>query len=449
MPVARERLLLWGITALFCARILLALVIIPPWQNPDEPQNLAFVRLLQHDAGAHPIDDLILRYRGGARDDPQSEPLILASMAKYGWWTHYGRTTPNPPPLSFRAADEVVNADFGLPGGPAAYFLACGRLLNSLGIREPAAQVVALRIVSGVFGILTLLCGWAGSRLLFGPEAGIGTALLLSLHPQFLLVSVTANADAVVNFWGGVAWWQTARLFARPGPALSLAGMVGAAVLAAATKRLGMPLLLAVSGSAALWLWALRRTTVLRVALAGIAIPAAAAVAAALVFPTEVARIRSSASFIDERWHLDLSLDWIWRFSKVLFESTWLTAGWMRYPIGFGWVLAWAGVVAVAVAGLIRSWSTLSMSVRRGVMIAALFVAAQVAAVYAVHFPIGSGPGGRYLFPAVGPLLALVWIGWEALARRPDIRWTMALVLFAFAFDVAGWATVFIPVYVR
>ena len=76
----------------------------------------------------------------------------------------------------------------------------------------------------------------------------------------------------LVNFWGGVAWWQTARLFARPRPALSLAGMVGAAVLAAATKRLGMPLLLAVSGSAGLWLSALRRTTVLRVALAGIAI---------------------------------------------------------------------------------------------------------------------------------------------------------------------------------
>jgi hypothetical protein len=449
MPVARERLLLCGITALFCARTLLALLTIPPWQNPDEAQNLAFVRLLQHDAGAHPIDDLVLRHRGGLRDDPDSEPLILASMAKYGWWTHYGLATPNPPPRSFRAVDQVVGADFGLPGGPAMYFVACGRMLNAVGIRQPAAQVMMLRVVSGVFGVLTLLCGWAGSRLFFGSIAGMGTALLLSLHPQFLLVSNTANADAVVNFWGGVAWWQTARLFARPRAGLSLAAMFGAAAFAAATKRLGMPLLVAVCGSAVAWIWGARSRISPRLALTGIAVPAAAVVAAAVAFPTELARIRSSASFVDERWHLDLSLDWIWRFSKVLFESTWLTAGWMRYPIGPGWVIAWLVVVTASAIGLVRAWPTLEIPIRRGIVVATLFVGAQIAAVYAVHFPIGSGPGGRYLFPAVGPLLALVWVGWESLAPRGDDRWAMALVLFAFVFDVAGWATVFIPVYVR
>jgi hypothetical protein len=121
----------------------------------------------------------------------------------------------------------------------------------------------------------------------------------------------------------------------------------------------------------------------------------------------------------------------------------------MRYPVGAGWVLAWGAVVVVATIGLIRAWPTMTPRFRQGIVVAALFVAAQVAAVYAVHFPIGSGPGGRYLFPAVAPLLALVWLGWGMLAPRPDVRWTMALVLFAFVFDAAGWATVFIPVYVR
>src|SRR5687767_2605909 len=86
------------IAILFLPRVLLALLVIPPWQQPDEPQNVAFVRLLQHNAGGRTVDDLTLRFRGGIRDDPLSERLIVASMVEHGWWRHFGRSTPSPPP---------------------------------------------------------------------------------------------------------------------------------------------------------------------------------------------------------------------------------------------------------------------------------------------------------------------------------------------------------------
>jgi hypothetical protein len=201
-------------TTLFVVRVGLALVLIPPWQQPDEPQNLALVRLLMHERGGRPLDDLVLRYRGGIRDDPATEPLIVGSMVEHRWWQHFGRPVPDPPPVSFAAAGEVVDADFGLPGGGMAYFLGSATLLHFLSIDDLLAQLLTLRVVSAVCGVLTLLAAWSGSRRLLGTTIAGGVVALIALHPQFLLVSTAANPDSLVNLCGALAWYFSARCLA-------------------------------------------------------------------------------------------------------------------------------------------------------------------------------------------------------------------------------------------
>jgi 4-amino-4-deoxy-L-arabinose transferase-like glycosyltransferase len=272
----------------------------------------------------------------------------------------------------------------------------------------------------------------------------------MALHPQFLLVSIAANPDALVNFCGAFAWWQTARLIAKPHAAVSVVLMFVAAAAAIAVKRLGFPLLLGVACASAFWLWQRRSPRTLLVALGAAVLSLLAIGVAAATFPTEVGRILATAAFVDERWKLDLSWEWISGFSRSLYESTWLVAGWMRYPVDGLWIFAWTLVLAVAVAGLIAAWKTFGAAERIGLLAAAALVLVHLLAIYLVHFPLHSGAQGRYLFPALGPMLALVWVGWRACATRPGaVRWPMLLVLFAFAFDVAAWASVLVPVYAR
>jgi hypothetical protein len=51
---SRDSLLLLLAAAIFAIRATLALVIVPPWQHPDEPQNVALIRLLKEAGSARP-----------------------------------------------------------------------------------------------------------------------------------------------------------------------------------------------------------------------------------------------------------------------------------------------------------------------------------------------------------------------------------------------------------
>src|SRR5688572_1653910 len=95
--------------ACFAAQLLVAVALIPPWQNPDEPQHLLTTRLVQTRGPEFVLESEL----GG----PQ-EPPIVESMARYGWWRHYQWPTPDPLPSTFADGPATVVAQyFGPPGG--------------------------------------------------------------------------------------------------------------------------------------------------------------------------------------------------------------------------------------------------------------------------------------------------------------------------------------------
>ena len=70
-----------------------------------------------------------------------------------------------------------------------------------------------------------------------------GALAIGALHPQFLLASISVNADVLVNFWGAFVWWQAARVMTGHRRAVSIILMLVGAVAAIFTKRIGMILL--------------------------------------------------------------------------------------------------------------------------------------------------------------------------------------------------------------
>src|SRR5216117_3816911 len=80
--------LLW---LLFAARLLTAAILVPPWQNPDEPVHFAVVRALTYKPW----------FEIANRRNIDVEAEILRSMAEHDWWSAYGEPVPNPLPSTF------------------------------------------------------------------------------------------------------------------------------------------------------------------------------------------------------------------------------------------------------------------------------------------------------------------------------------------------------------
>jgi hypothetical protein len=234
-PVLREWWLIFAACALLASRLVVALIIIPPWQQPDEPTHVALVEAQKNRTVS--ID---------AADDPAREQQILRSMARYRWWEHraVGFEPPEQLPERFiRAGRGVAVANVANITKPAMYFRVVSWLLAWLPARSVVADMYVLRAFSALLGLLTFWIAWLGARECLGPLGGAIVAVLLSLHPQFAVVSTGATPDALVNLLGACLWWQGAIVLGGQRSLWPLALVWLSAVAAAASDRMGVPLL--------------------------------------------------------------------------------------------------------------------------------------------------------------------------------------------------------------
>jgi hypothetical protein len=135
-----------------------------------------------------------------------------------------------------------------------------------------------------------------------------------------------------------------------------------------------------------------------------------------------------------------------------LFQSFWLTAGWMRFPAPAPWYLILLALCLTATIGCWRRFFShrRPQVERRIAATALLFVAIQFLGVFGVYLAVGAGMQGRYLMPAVAPLFGLFAWGLVESARwvpvRPEVSATMiAAVLIGL--DISAWSLVLVPAY--
>lgn len=420
-------------SCLFATQLLLALVLIPPWQNPDEPQHVMFASALaKHGTAMLP----------NAFDD-EVERDIIQSMARHRWWYLYGRPTPSPLPPTFKGVQSVEMASIQ---GPASYYIAAASLLTVLRIDDVTSRMYVLRVVSAVLGMATLWCIWGGTRLLFGTTAAAVVAGLIATHPQFSIVSTTASPDAVVNLAGALIWWQLGRLWAGGSLVGFVVAVIAAAASAASVARLGLPL--AVIG-ALVCVWAVahrlprrsmswRGRTVAPLAIVAVAVGAVAwwfSDYATRILVYGVAPLRQALANAPR---LPDPEGWL----QALHASFWLTAGWMRFPAPATVTTVISGVAVFAGIGVILGWIR-DRGVREQISVAVLCVGVQYAAVVATFYFNSIGAQGRYLFPVMGAVLSLGWVGVNRLIpRRAELAACTVLIAGAAVLNLVSWRSV-------
>lgn len=441
IPSPSDRFALATIVALFLCRAVAAALLVPPWQGPDEPSHFAWIKLLAAGEAGVPA----------ARQ--QVERDLLASMAANRWWEHYQDVTPSPVPESFAEVPEHLNV--GNLGRPSYYWFGAF-VLRAMQPTSLDGQYWLLRIVSVAAAVLTLLCGWAGLRQLFDRTTSVGTLALAALHPQFLLTSISVNPDVLINLCGAAVWWRAACLYAGAHSRIvSIVVILGAATIAAMAKRNGMPLL--VIAAVVLGWWFLRgvrhrRTLMTPAVWAGGAAAAGVALVVAWSWLADAARQLWMFGFagllVTQSW-TDLTPRALALMIATGIDTSWLVAGWLRFPAPEPWL--WSARV-LTLAGFAGSLHLLwrSPGTRESLAPPWVFVGIAAGALLAAAFAGGSIPQGRYFFVSFIPAMALIWIGVQhCLPRTLQPSGAVLLVGAGALLDIIGFATVLIPAYLN
>jgi len=428
---ARPPLFLGALAALAVLHGLLWAAVMPPWQNPDEPKHLEYVRLLaaRGDALAFATED--------EAADPALQRAILASMDRHRFWW-FGRAPgyqPGPLPERFRDVWPLGTHTAYYRASPAYYWLAAR--LQPAGLE---AGLYAARLLSVLLGAAAVVATGAAARALFpdDPLARYGAPALVALHPMVAAVNATASPDALVGLLAALAWLLACRALAHgatPARLVLLATVLSAAVL---VKRTALALLPAVA-LAVFWpvLAAGRRR--LPALLAGTAALAACAGLAWLAWagmdeparwtvqrylfnePDQPARILGVLRNPEAWPHM---ADYLRR----IHDGYWGVFGWeaVRYPRAAYGVLLAAGIAASA-GVLARAARGDLDQAQRGAVVAAgaavLAMALAAVAFFASYLatPFAQPPQGRYLVIAA-PMAAL-WLAvglgaWVPSGRR-------------------------------
>jgi hypothetical protein len=433
--------------ALLACRILVALALVPPWQQPDENTHIARVELQRNRIAL--LD---------GSPDPAREGEILQSMAYYDWWEHRGRgwKTPSILPKDFTSVRLGVAVPAQNGADLPIYYLIVGRLLNWLPRLSIVEDLYVLRAIAAVFGMLTLWIAWLGARECLGALGGTTVAVLLALHPQFAIVSTAASPDSIVNFLGACVWWQATLAMKRGSVLLPLSAMWSAAIAAAAADRMGVPLLL-MAFVVSVVVVTLRRPfwgQKVFFTLPATAVCAVVALGAAMWTLDTFGEIYALRANFSRGWApVPGAMTWnlFTNFTSSVHQSWWFSLGWGSYPPPAWWAAITVVLTALAAIGTGRRLfkdRQIDARTRTLIALAVIGVAVQVSAVYWTYFRLGNGGQGKSLFPVLVPCLVLLWTGieaWVPASRR--VHAAAALVLLLALLDAAAWGLVAIPAY--
>lgn len=419
-----------AILVLFALRLGLALLSVPPWQHPDEPQHVMAVwARTAPDVSADAVATM--------------ERKVIASMTRHRWWDRVGAPQPASPALRFADDPELVRRHVMLPRSDGLYYGAAATFVHQL---DPEQILWSARAFSVASAMGTLVLAFAFGRALMGAWAGVGVAAILALHPQYALVATAASGDAFVGLLSAGVLWSAAEGLRSARAPMWLALAVAFAVAAMLSRRLGFTVALVAA-------WAILVTLTSRGSREALRLGAGAALALALAgagllwsggdtLRHTIGELRTITQVRPAQFDL-------WAGLAGLQQSSWLTAGWLTSAPGPSWRVVFAGLTACALLAPAMAWiQSRPMLARGAALLAGGAVALQVGALLTRQFLVGEMSQGRYLSPVAVALAALLWAGVAgAVPRRWQPAAAAGLVGLMAAIDAAAWAQVVVPAF--
>jgi hypothetical protein len=450
---------LWVLLAVALVRGAFSVVVVPPWQHPDEPMHFEHVSIIAQ-TGQLPSGDYV------------SLPLrraIADSMLEYGFWRHIKQ-----PALDDAALSAVGYTPIGVYtyAQPRLYYLVAAVWLRPWLDLPLEQQLDVVRMLSVALNLVVIGCAFFTSRILFPGRMDLALGVLgfVMFLPTQTDVMASVNNDVMANAFGALFFLAMAHIFKRgwtwPGAILGLFSVAGAVL----TKTTGLVLVGASVVALVVYPWTGKRGAIRTI---GVAIMALCAVSVPVVLSPALLGNRLVGDLIsrlDQYLRADLVGTWRAMISpealplspltaEVVLKSFWAVYGW-RYPwLPNDWY--WFPITAMLLAAIglawlsarwvrQRGWTTGGarqvgyLALALGTVVLAWFLAivrsqaVQGTALYLSH--------GRYVLVALAPFALLFSLGVQQWIPPALRRWGLALYWISLiAFDAAGFWGVFYP----
>jgi len=450
--------------ALGLVRGLLYSVLLPPWQQPDEPLHYEYARLIYEKRRLVKWGDSI----------PEVEREILTSMGRFDFW-RTGRYQQR----GGTFAEVWGVSPHQLHQPPLAYVMYSG--LVRLAPEDTAMQLLLMRVLSVLLSTLTVI-----AAIIAGASFSDVNPVLAWSIPAFVVLLPTRSAlggavnndllaEAAVSLT--LALWLLAL---RSGLSTPLAGgLVAFTIVALLAKRTGLVLLAVHVVAVALYLRVHHRGIVSKrsaVYVVGVF---------ALVFGLFVWLGRNTLAWLSQQapataeWLIKIyfflpskqfpfSVDQPYlsaeafrryvQYALFLFDTFWGRFAWfqVKWPSGLyavAAVLSLMSLLGLALLGsrLVRGSYRELTGQRAGLWLFVFSVAAMLAIVYANEirrWDLGWGgwPQARYLFVVIVPIATFFVLGWsELVPQRFRSRWVFGLLCLLLLLDAYSQIFVIIP----
>lgn len=164
--------------------------IMPPWQHHDEPKHFERVWLTANlDRPAQPGDA-----------DPELSLQVMRSMVANDFFAGAADQLPD----LTNSTTPIKIAGFDQSGEPPLYYWAAALPLRLMRRAPVERQLIAARLVSLCFFLITILAAWGTGQVLFPPGSALRWMLPMSaaLLPAFvdLMTAVNNDVAAVATF---------------------------------------------------------------------------------------------------------------------------------------------------------------------------------------------------------------------------------------------------------
>jgi hypothetical protein len=418
--------------------------VIPPFQNPDEPQHFGTV----------------LTYGQGNENQENIQKSILSVMHKNEWWRLVGMRKPGVPPESFSEMDFLTFSDFQrLIGETFLYHFLLGKAANFLFKENTLASYYFCRLISITLMLASLLmCG-----LVFGKMAKKqnfkeymwGVFFILFL-PQFLILSVAVNPDSFSIFLGTLFFFAAYHLMAEKFRLFHLFVCILCPFIGLFTDRSLFFLVLMV---VFIPLVIIKRTKFFQavfIVFSSLFLFILVTSWIAWYFPLQIYKTLSliKVSILDKIPlipQLFSSSEFNRDFMGYLIDSSFLKFGWMAFDAHSVFYYVWRASLCFVFLGIViyfgkrvfRKIKKTQITTENAIISKTFFfflfaVLVQLMSVWIFWAPEGKLPQGRYLFPVILPVAFLFILGLKNVFglfhKKSGQLAIMVFVLFQFFF---------------
>lgn len=403
---------LWLILFLSLVRGVCYVIQIPPWQSPDEVNHFIIVREL---------------YKNGFVSLQLADPdrLVLEEVNKSMEEFYFNEISPNTPVLPNKEER------------PPLYYIIAFGFLKLLNIEGLITQFYFCRVLSLVFGIATIWITYIASSLVFenNTKTPVLAALLVSLIPQFTMISSSVNPDSLVNFLCSLFLMLMIKIVLEKYNNRTTLFSAIVLFLALLAKRASFVLI-------PIWLFIALMLKKDKKIFAVIGIACIGA-----LFFTKTLFPNVLVNILDPAKELVLAFQkkspppggWV-KFNEHIFVSFFGVFGWLKFPFPGIYYYLIALPIAVLIILLIYSFLTNTLVTQKQKLFSSVFSPINlmlcvfliityitIFIVYGVRYHTPAQ--GRYLFPAIIPLIILLISGLNQLKAGNILLSLLALIL--------------------